>query len=126
MQYTSDRVFQIWAFTVSHSCLLLRSPLTEEKSEFKSASYNIDIEFWGVGYIELPDLLEGISIVEITEDIPQKLHKYLTSGYKSFEVLSKGVRYYVVAAGCVVGKNNWIDTSRIFNPMLKYSEVLAK
>lgn len=128
MNYLSNRIFRIWAYTVSHCFLLLRSPqLFEDVEGYSNATnYNVDIEFWGVAYLELPDILKGITVKEIIENIPEKFHKYSTSlGYKVFEIKSESNFFYVVAAGYRVGKNNWDNEDRILNPNLEYDEIIA-
>jgi hypothetical protein len=128
MNYRSDRVFRIWAYTVSHSFLLLRSPQLFEDVEGYSitTNHNVDIEFWGIGYIDLPDMLKGITIKEIQESIPEKFKKYSnSSGYKVFKIKSEGSFFYVVASGCRIGKNNWDCENRISNPNLDYDEIVA-
>jgi len=106
----------------------LRSPqLFEDVEGYSNATnYNMDIEFWGVGYLELPDTLKGIIIKEIMESIPEKFRKYSNSlGYKVFEIKSEGSLFYVVAGGCRIGKNNWDSDNRISNPNLEYDEIVA-
>lgn len=128
MIYTSDRSFQIWAYTVSHGFLLLRSPLIldDVDGHSSSMSYNIDIEFSGVGYIDLPDMFRGIEINEINQNIPEKFKAYPASlGYKVFEIKSAGTSFYVIAGGCRVGKNSWASEDRVSNFMLQYDEILA-
>jgi hypothetical protein len=125
MSYISDRIFKIWSYSVSHSFLLLRSTNNEE-DEVLREGYNIDIEFGGVGYLNLPVILQGISIQEIKEDIPEKFKRYLPSlGHRVFEIKSDET-YYIIAGSYRVGKNNWGDNEdRIFNPSLEYDEILA-
>jgi hypothetical protein len=128
MIYESDRSFQIWAYTVSHSFLLLRSPMILEDVDGYSFSmnHNIDIEFSGVGYVDLPDMMHGVWIEEIIQDIPAKFNRYSASlGYKVFEIKSAEHSFYIVAGGCRVGKNNWVTEDRVSNFMLKYDEILA-
>jgi hypothetical protein len=121
--FNSTRFFQIWIYTVSHSRLILRSVNNKERDV---NGFNIDIEFWGVGYLELSDKFNGISIQEIKEDKPEKFSKYSESlGYKVFEVRSNGINSYIVAAGCRVGGNNWENENRILNPDLEYNEIFA-
>jgi hypothetical protein len=121
--FESTRHFQIWIYTVSHSTLILRGTNREDE---ETEGYNIDIEFWGVAYLDLPDMLKGIIIKEIQENIPEKFHKYSNSlGYRVFEIKSEGGVFYVVATGYRVGKNNWDREDRILNPNLEYDEIVA-
>ncbi len=73
MLFNSKRLFQTWMYSVSHSTLILRSTNTED-SEMKG--YNIDIEFWGTQYMELPSLFKGIQIQMYEGDIPDNLQKF--------------------------------------------------
>jgi len=123
MLFYSIRLFQIWIYTVSHSILLLRSTNNEDEEE---NGYNIDIEFWGVAYLELPDMLNGLKIQKLDSNIPNKFNKYTKKiGCDIFEILSENNLYYVVAVGCRVGKNNWLSENRVINPNLDYEEILA-
>jgi hypothetical protein len=126
MSYTSNRVFKIWAYSVSHSTLLLRST-NDEEDEVKAMSdgFNIDIEFSWVGYLDLPRKLSGVSIEELKENIPEKFSQYTASlGYRVFKINSDKT-YYIVAGNYVVGKNNWLNEDRILNAYLDYDEIIA-
>ena len=128
MIYTSNRSFRFWAYTVSHNVLLLRSSLTFEDVDGydPSMKYNIDIEFNGVGYIDIPDTIDGIELEEIAKELPKKFQRYSKSmGYKVFEIKSDGKLYYIIAAGYMIGKNAWIEQNRILNPDLRHDEILA-
>ncbi len=96
--YTSERWFKLWAYTLSHSSLLIRSemkyPDQDEYSE--NTSYNIDLEFWSVQYINIPASLNGITITEITsKQLPKRISlEFLKYDMKIFEIQSKGIQYY--------------------------------
>ena len=68
----------------------MRSANNEDEEQ---NGYNIDIEFWGVAYLDLPDMFKWA--------------------------------YYIVASGCKVGKNNWLNENRVLNPSLEYDEIFA-
>jgi|ERR1700722_9943333 len=55
-----QRRFQIWAYSVGHSLLLLRS---NKSSEF---STRVEILFSGVAALKLPTTFEGLSIIEVS------------------------------------------------------------
>ena len=76
MSYTSDRKFRMWAYSCSHSFLILRSTFNSDEDKY---GYNIDIEFAGVEYLDTPMTLNGISIEELKEDLPEKFKKYQNS-----------------------------------------------
>jgi len=128
MNYISDRIFRIWAYTVSHCFLILRSPqLFEDVEGYSNATdHNVDIEFWGVSYLDLPDILRGVKIKELKQGVPRRLDKYLIDkGARIFELESQENLFYVVAGGCRVGKNNWVNEDRISNPGLEYREIIV-
>lgn len=123
-----NRTYKIWAYTVSHNFLILRSPMAfkdvEGYSEYNS--FNVDIEFTAVVYLDLPSIIHGIAIKECTENIPEKFKHYCEgTGNKLFEILSEGKFYYIVAGGYRIGKNTWIAEDRISNLSLEYDEILA-
>lgn len=123
MLFDSIRIFQIWIYTVSHSILILRSTNDEDE---EAKGYNIDIEFWGIAYMELPNLFRGIKIQKLVDSIPQKLDKFKSDvGYNVFQITTDDAHYYVVAAGCKVGKNNWLNENRVLNPSLEYDEIVV-
>ncbi|MET7620665.1 hypothetical protein [Streptomyces sp. NPDC005408] len=57
--FSSTRTFKLWAYTVSHRRLLLRSP-----SEGGAAS-RIDVCFGGVDHMLVSPLYEGLTVVEV-------------------------------------------------------------
>jgi hypothetical protein len=112
----------MWAYSVSHSSLLLRSSYNPDEDR---RGFNIDIEFAGVDYLDLPMILNGISIEELKENLPEKFSRYQDPlHYRVFQIKSD-TNYYVVAANYLVGKNKWIDKDRMIDPFLKYDEILA-
>lgn len=123
MQYNSDKTFQIWMYTVSHAMLILRS---FNKGHEEEKDYSIDIEFWGVIYLELAAIFEEINIQKIEENVPERFKEYRNkSGCKIFELRSKQSIYYIIASGCRVGKHTWQNENRILNPYLEYEEIIA-
>ena len=128
-KYVSNRVFRIWMYSVSHSTLIIRSEMKIDDYEGKPVSSNstinsnIDIEFCNVSYLEIPTDFEGISI-SIKEDNITGFNKYLIHDSSVvFEIVSNNANYFVVAGGCIIGQNKWINQNRILNPTLDYDEV---
>ncbi len=122
-----NRAVKIWAYTVSHSVLILRSPMKfpDQEGYSEKLSYNIDVEFSAVTYIDIPNTMQGIVIHEIEERIPEKMLNYkLKLGFKVFEIVSEGKFYYIVAGSYRIGKNRWISEDRISNILLEYDEIL--
>lgn len=128
--YSSKRKFRIWVYTVSHSSLLLRSemkyPDQDEYSE--ETSYNIDLEFWAVSYMNIPTDLLSLSIKEIAaEELPQKINtELLMFDMRIFELESKESKYYIIAGGVLIGENKWENQDRIFSydSNLKYDKII--
>lgn len=84
-----NRRFQIWFYSVSLGKLLLRS-VDQDK--------NIDIYFMDLKYLELPGVLNGITILEPQpEDIEYLSAKTNVKNQKITVLLSEGKRYYVVS-----------------------------
>lgn len=128
MNNLSYRVFKIWAYTVSHSFLILRSPMRfPDQDDFNEIySYNIDIEFVAVAYLDIPNVLNGIEITELIDNIPVKLQHYkMDLGFKIFEIKSENNLFYIVAGNYRVGKNSWLNEDRIANMNLEYDEIIS-
>lgn len=123
-----NRVFKIWSYTVSHSFLIIRSPLKfpDQEGFNELYSYNIDIEFSAVVYIDIPNFFHGMIIKEIEKDIPEKLQHFKKElGFKIFEIESEGKSYYISAGNYRIGKNKWISEDRITNMNLEYDDIIA-
>jgi hypothetical protein len=99
----------------------------EDQEEYrKELNFNIDIEFSGVAYIDLPNRIEEIKIREIKDMVPAKFQLYRTIvGLKIFEIKSHKKLYYIVASNFVIGKNKWLNEDRVFNMSLEYDEILS-
>lgn len=119
MLYQSERYFKIWGYTVSHSSLLVRSlMLYPDQDEYSQAtSFNIDMEFWDVSYIGIPNSLEKIKIRVIHQNLlPQHIDKNLCKfDRKIFEIDTEDHRYYIIAGGLLIGVNRWEKEDRIFD-----------
>lgn len=123
-----NRVFKIWAYTVSHSFLILRSPQKfPDQDDFdKNHAYNIDIEFSAVAYMDVPTILNGVEIRELINHIPENLQQYkIEYGYKIFEIKSGEKYYYIVAGSYRIGKNRWLAEDRVSNMNLEYDSIIA-
>ncbi|OQY50404.1 MAG: hypothetical protein DRR08_24675 [Candidatus Parabeggiatoa sp. nov. 2] len=108
-----ERTFRLWEFNVSHNQLLLRSP------KKKSQPRNIDIAFVGVGYVDIPTKLDGITFCQPTADeidrICERLGKKVA--HDEIHVLSSaGKRYLVVATA----KKVWDNDFDIFESSLEH------
>lgn len=131
MLWPSRRNFRIWSYTVSHNTLLIRSnmlfPDLDGYSE--DTSFNIDIEFLSVSYINVPASLPDIAIREVSADLlPENTDKRLLQyDEKVFELLVNGRTYYVIAGGMLVGTNRRENKDRIADDhqRLRHDSVLV-
>jgi len=113
----------LWAYSISHSSLLLRGAASGEEQD--SSMFDIDIEFGGVGYLDLPIFLIGLKIRAVTEVTPDKWSKFRNSmGFTTFEIISDHT-YHVIAANCTVGTHRWLNGDRLTDPTLEYDQILA-
>ncbi|MEO0043070.1 MAG: hypothetical protein RL329_2518 [Bacteroidota bacterium] len=104
--------------------MILRSQIWLEESQERPNT--IDIEFWGIDYLDLPTLFRGISIeIESAVTCPKGV-KHQSKGSKLLKITSEGEVYYVIAAGCIVGTSNWMLRDRLTDLSLKYDEILMK
>ncbi|MGX5854411.1 hypothetical protein ACWKW6_12225 [Dyadobacter jiangsuensis] len=124
-----NRKFRIWAYTVSHSSLLLRSEqkYNDVDGYDEASGFNIDIEFGTVAYIDIPHVIENLRIKTVASGFPEKLLKFTKHpDLTVFELTSDDEKYYVVADSYLVGRNNWSPSEdRISNIQLEYDEILA-
>jgi len=65
MTFQSDRRFELWDYSPSHSRLLLRSP----RNQTEGTTTNLDVIFRGVDRIDLPTLFHGLTITEDPEQV---------------------------------------------------------
>jgi hypothetical protein len=119
IKFSSKRQFQVWAYTVSHGQLLLRSTKTEEMPT------RIDILFKPVSFMELPTLFHGITVCEVESgDADGILGRIQASEYhiiykhqKVYKLSSGDVVAYVVASAFVVHEDDgeYYDRSALFH-----------
>jgi hypothetical protein len=88
-------------------------------------SYNIDIEFSDVTYIELPNIFPGISVAKAVTDVPERIISHLVPGNKVFTIGTDSEIYYMIGGGITIGENRWLEETRLINPYLEYEKVLA-
>ncbi|WP_370901586.1 hypothetical protein [Chryseobacterium gossypii] len=130
LQYNSSRTFKLWAYTVSHSSLLIRSEMQypDQENYSEETVYNIDLEFWAINYIDIPSKFNELIIREIKEqELPPKINRdLLIYDMKIFQLESNGGKYYIIAGGLLIGKNKWENKDRIFdyNSNLEHDEIL--
>jgi hypothetical protein len=84
----------------------------------------IDVEFWEVEYINLPDSFVGLELT-IAANGHEKFSELGFNG-RVFQLKCGSNVHYVVAAGCTVGESDWdYDKSRLMDLNLSYKQVLA-
>ena len=125
-----NRLFKLWVYTVSHRCLLIRSEKQYPDIEYPSKyepNFTLDIEFWGVLHINIPVSFNGLSIIHNKEYDTEELKKLSKNeDLKYFELYDGNNKYFIIAAGCIVGKSNWDRENRLSNPELEYEEIILQ
>src|SRR5689334_10301713 len=126
MNFTSNRKFRLWHYSVSHSMLFLRSnKAVSDSGDVEQSETTVDIEFYDVVYIGLPITLNGIELTDVTQKTPTHLDQFLKQDSMVFRLSSEKRSYYVIAAGCKVGQSQFdYDEHRISNLFLKYDQIL--
>jgi hypothetical protein len=107
---TSDRVFKVWEYQVSHGQLLIRSPKAPATSTAPERLTNVDLVCSGVEYMSLPRVLHGVELAqpsrEEVEQLGSLLGRQIEAG--SIRILaSGGKRFPVVAASFSLSENDW-------------------
>jgi hypothetical protein len=118
-----DRNFFLWAYTVSHNFLVLRSPMEYPDVDNYSLGKgdNIDIEFSAVSYLDLPTKLIKPSFRVLNHEVPEKFQEFIFSQkLKLIEIEAENGLFYIVSSGFQIGRNKWIETDRSVNPILKH------
>lgn len=125
--FSSERVFKIWDYSVSHRQLLLRSPKSEKQVD------NVDVVFWGVEFISIPSILNGLSLRQVGED---EVVSFRPSALKKNALVIRidaGTEHgFVEAAGCKILENqvDIFDSSLVYfetdRTLRNYGRVVAK
>lgn len=112
MKYQSNRNFRLWHYIASHSTLIIRSEKQYHEVEYLnkySPNCTIDIEFYGVEFISLPDSLNGLNIRK-------------ENGIYRFD---ENKEHYIKASSCRIGISQFDHTQdRISDLSLEYDEIL--
>jgi len=113
MQFSSDRSFRLWDYSVSHKQMLLRSPKSPD------VAMNVDIVLWGVEYLDLATSLEGLTITSPSREEVTRAGQAMGNTVDPSQVhcfASGDRRFVVVAVGFKVLRND-LD---IFESSLEY------
>jgi hypothetical protein len=122
-----NREFRIWSYISSHSFLLIRSPMLffDNEGFNTDTSYNIDLEFTEVVYMEIPEIFNELKIVvKNIKDIPNRIQDKVTQNTKIFELQTNRNIYYILAMNLVIGKNEWGTESRTNNLSFKHEQII--
>lgn len=112
MTFTNDRTFQVWAYSVSHAQLLLRSPSDAAHSK------NIDIAFVGVDRM---DLVTGCTGIEVEEVAATGARHRL----RRFKLSSNGTHVGTIDAVDVRVSENTLDHSETDLPYFTVRSVMS-
>lgn len=94
------KIFKLWYYAVSHKQMLLRSVDYAEDC-------NIDIYFGDVSYVEIPMEINGVEILETTQEDMDYIKRRIGSTDKTITVLMSGnQKYFIVASVVKLMKNN--------------------
>lgn len=97
-----NRKFKFWFYQISHSEALLRSPIDQMNSK------NIDIYFDAVDYIEIPYILNNLSLEKAEEKdvkyISEKLGKDVSADKITVLICEEG-RFYIIARLVRISEN---------------------
>lgn len=112
----SDRSFQLWAYTVSHAQLLLRSNKTDRHPR------RLEILFRDVASIDLPTRMEGLEVAAATPEQAAPIRSRLGEarvGYRTVYVLRSGGHTGYVVAGLLTAHEDdgsYYTPSSLFEP----------
>lgn len=101
-----DREFQLWDYWVSHSQLLIRSPLNENEGVMT----NLDIIFRGVDYLALPSGPFKLRLCEASDEesalaLSESKPGAISPGGNVFVLFCEGSKHYVIAYSFEVSEN---------------------
>lgn len=99
--FSSPRVFAPWAYTISHSQLLVRS------SKYENFLENIDLKFLDVQYMDIPVTLIGLRLDNANDEDLEYLASRVDNltNYTIYVLCSQKRRHYVVAYGLNISSN---------------------
>ncbi|MBG6130732.1 hypothetical protein IWQ47_002196 [Aquimarina sp. EL_43] len=128
MKYISDRRFKLWAYSIGHGSMIIRSEMQYPDVEYTTKydpNCTIDIEFWGVRYLDIKTDFSNLVLSQELSNIPKRFLSIISEeDLKVFKLESSNETNYVVAAGCLVGKSMWTNEDRLHNIDLSYQEEL--
>ena len=110
--FKSPRYFKIWAYTASHSTVIIRSEKQYEDLDYSikyfDSNITLDLEFSGVEFFSIPQNFEGIEI--------QK------NGDKF--IFNSNENWFLKAESCIIGKSHWNHDEDVVSDLtLRYNEI---
>ncbi|MFD2263243.1 hypothetical protein ACFSM5_10120 [Lacibacterium aquatile] len=107
-----NKMFRLWDFHVSHSKLLLRCSEGDGR--------NIDMMFFGVHYMSLPNFIHGLALDEPTTDDMDRVRAVVGDRVKNsrlYVLCSKGIRHLILADDCIIEENDFGPMETNFRPL---------
>ena len=107
LPFKSERVFQLWRYSVSHGQLLIRSPKGPD-SRVGFNEKNIDICFEDIIYLEAPRFFHGIEVSYLEKGIQDDRINTVWSKFPDtsiYEFVSSNVKFYVVGSFLRIEEN---------------------
>ena len=124
------RPFKLWGYTISHKYLLFRSEKQYDDIDYPSKykpNSTLDIEFWGVAYMNIPTHFNTLTINHNKEYDGKEFNGLSNNeDLKYFDLYDGEDKYCIIAAGCIIGQSNWYEKSRLRNPELEYEKIILK
>ena len=126
MKYKIERKFKLWAYSISHKSLVLRSEMQYEDVEYDyklERNVTIDIEFYGVSLVNIPTFID---IIDINQEsvIDLSSMNVVDEGQKVYQINED---FHIIASGYLIGESEWgADLCRIFNLELEYDKIIHR
>lgn len=114
-EFSSERVFSLFDYYISHQHMLLRS------SAGSGGGENLDLIFGAVQYVELPSTLHGVRITRPSREeaagVEARSGADTNGGALVYALDSGGRRFYVVASTLRIHKNTLPSLKSSLVPM---------
>ena len=100
--YKSNRMFQVWRYTVSHHQLLLRS---NKENSFPT---RLEVLFKNVAFMAVPPVMRGVTITECGaagDELPSFLNAFQISK-PWYRIETEGAAGYIAAGAIVTNEDD--------------------
>lgn len=101
--FSSDRIFEVWRYTVSHRQLLLRS------NKENSSPTRLEILFKDVVFMAIPSVMKGVTITEcgaVDDELPAGMAAFRVSK-PWYRIETDGAVGYIAAGAVVTNEDNF-------------------